>query len=244
MNDMTFNGSGADKPATMTSLEMAELTGKRHDNVRRTIETLSEKGVITLPHFEEVPNSGPGPKTVMAYVFSGEQGKRDSYIVVAQLSPEFTARLVDRWQELEARPPVDPVAMLNDPAAMRGILLSYTEKVIALESRVAEMEPEVAAYERLAVSDGSLCFRDAAKVLQVRPKDLTDFLVSHHWVYTRLGVPGYIAYQPKLQAGLLEHKTTTVHRSDGSEKVVSQCRITPKGLARLAKEFPPIAQAA
>ena len=27
-------------------------------------------------------------------------GKRDSYIVVAQLSPEFTARLVDRWQEL------------------------------------------------------------------------------------------------------------------------------------------------
>lgn len=28
-------------------------------------------------------------------------GKRDSYVVVAQLSPEFTARLVDRWQELE-----------------------------------------------------------------------------------------------------------------------------------------------
>ncbi|EKG36121.1 putative phage related protein [Pseudomonas syringae pv. avellanae str. ISPaVe037] len=33
--------------------------------------------------------------------------KRDSFIVVAQLSPEFTAALVDRWQELEdqsARP--------------------------------------------------------------------------------------------------------------------------------------------
>jgi hypothetical protein len=28
-------------------------------------------------------------------------GKRDSYTVVAQLSPEFTARLVDCWQELE-----------------------------------------------------------------------------------------------------------------------------------------------
>ncbi len=29
--------------------------------------------------------------------------KRDSLIVVAQLCPEFTARIVDRWQELEAQ---------------------------------------------------------------------------------------------------------------------------------------------
>ncbi len=36
-----------------------------------------------------------------AYVFAGERGKRDSIVVVAQLSPEFTARLVDCWQELE-----------------------------------------------------------------------------------------------------------------------------------------------
>ncbi len=34
--------------------------------------------------------------------FTGDKGKRDSIVVVAQLSPEFTARLVDRWQELEA----------------------------------------------------------------------------------------------------------------------------------------------
>jgi len=27
--------------------------------------------------------------------------QRDCYVIVAQLSPEFTARLVDRWQELE-----------------------------------------------------------------------------------------------------------------------------------------------
>ncbi|MBK5927091.1 hypothetical protein CCR87_07015 [Rhodobaculum claviforme] len=30
-------------------------------------------------------------------------GQRDTYIVVAQLSPEFTARVVDRWQELEVQ---------------------------------------------------------------------------------------------------------------------------------------------
>ena len=33
----------------MTSRELAELTDKRHDNVKRTIETLVEKGVIANP---------------------------------------------------------------------------------------------------------------------------------------------------------------------------------------------------
>jgi hypothetical protein len=83
---------------SMTSREIADLVEKRHDNVLRTIETLGAAGVITLPQFEEVSNPGPGPKTIMQC----RVGKRDSYIIVAQLSPEFTARLVDRWQELES----------------------------------------------------------------------------------------------------------------------------------------------
>lgn len=91
-------GNGGRGP-TMTSREIADLLGVRHDNVRRTIERLSEKAVIQLPPTEEVKNHLG--QTVTKYVFAGEQGKRDSYVVVAQLSPEFTARLVDRWQELE-----------------------------------------------------------------------------------------------------------------------------------------------
>ena len=35
------------------------------------------------------------------YVFNGNQAKRDSLVVVAQLSPEFTADIVDRWIYLE-----------------------------------------------------------------------------------------------------------------------------------------------
>lgn len=34
---------------------------------------------------------------------------------------------------------------------------------------------------------------------------------------------------------MLEHKTTTVYRSDGTEKVTTQVRVTPKGLARLTE---------
>ncbi len=85
------------KPS-MTSLEIAELVEKRHDNVKRTIEMLIVRGVITSPQIEEKPTAG---RPTAVYVFESEEGKRDSIIVVAQLSPEFTARLVDRWKELE-----------------------------------------------------------------------------------------------------------------------------------------------
>lgn len=226
----------------MTSREIAELVEKRHDNVRRTIETLAERGVIVRPQIEDEPETDAmgRPRSTKVYVFSGEQGKRDSIIVVAQLCPEFTARLVDRWSELEKAMQAHMIALPRDFASALRALADSTDRVHALETENAELAPKADALDRIATADGSLCFRDAAKVLQVRPKDLTDFLMAHGWIYTRMGVPGYIAYQPKLQAGLLEHKTTTVHRSDGSEKVVSQCRVTPKGLARLAKEFPPI----
>lgn len=36
----------------MTSIEISELTGKRHDNVKRTIETLAKNGVIRPPQIE------------------------------------------------------------------------------------------------------------------------------------------------------------------------------------------------
>ncbi len=94
-----MNIGGTAAALTMSSREIAELVDSRHDSVKRTIERLVEKGVITSPPTVEKPTDG---RPVTEYVFAGDQGKRDSIVVVAQLSPEFTARLVDRWQELEA----------------------------------------------------------------------------------------------------------------------------------------------
>ena len=83
-------------PITMSSREIAELVNSRHDDVKRSIARLAERGVIQLPPTAEVKNHLG--QTVSEFLI----GKRDSYVIVAQLSPEFTARLVDRWQELEA----------------------------------------------------------------------------------------------------------------------------------------------
>ena len=103
-----------EKPS-MTSIEIAELVGKRHDNVKRTIETLAESGVIVRPQIEDEPKIDVMGRSrlIQVFRFSDEQGKRDSIIVVAQLCPEFTARLVDRWRELEeqVRQPLTEIEM-------------------------------------------------------------------------------------------------------------------------------------
>lgn len=138
----------------------------------------------------------------------------------------------------------DPSAILNDPAAMRGLLLTYTEKVLELQGQVAELAPKADALDRIATADGSLCVTDAAKNLQVRRNNLFDFLRTNGWIYRRAGTDHDVAYQTKIASGLLEHKTTTVYRSDGTEKITTQVRVTPKGLAFLAKVLPPVATVA
>ncbi len=76
---------------------------------------------------------------------------------------------------------------------------------------------------------------DTVKSLQIRPKNLFLWLRAHKWIYKRVGCANDCAYQDKQIQGLLEHKVTTVLRSDGSEKITEQVRVTPKGLEKLSK---------
>lgn len=103
------------------------------------------------------------------------------------------------------------------------------------QAQIIEFKPKAEALDRIATADGSLCITNTAKDLQVRPKDLFGYLSGNKWIYKRPGNASWTAYQDKIQQGLLEHKTTTVNRSDGSEKVTEQVRVTPKGLTKLAK---------
>lgn len=239
-----------DGKASANSRDVAAFFGKNHRDVLRAIDDLiASAPEVGLRNFAQTPYLEPTTgQTYRMYDMD-----RDGFTLLAM---GFTGGKALRWKlayieafnalesALRDRPAIDPQTMLNDPAAMRGLLLTYTEKVIALEGQLEEVRPQLQAFERIAVSDGSLCITDSAKTLQVQPKALFMFLRSHRWIYTRAGTPTEIAYQDKLASGLLEHKTTTVTRSDGSEKTVTQVRITPKGLARLARELPPVAQAA
>jgi anti-repressor protein len=74
---------------SITSLEIADMVESRHDNVKRSISRLITLGVIELPPTEvcgRINRLGLGQKTEH-FVFTGPKGKRDSIVVIAQLSP-------------------------------------------------------------------------------------------------------------------------------------------------------------
>lgn len=155
MNTAIFNGK-----ASMTSVEIAELVGSRPDSVKRTIETLAKKGIIQFPQTVEIENKQSlGPRRFSsAYVFEGEQGKRDSIIVVAQLCPEFTARLVDRWRELEEqiRKPMSEIEMV---AAMALEAVRQQKRITQVEEKVSHVAETVEQIKKGTIREGYAGYR-------------------------------------------------------------------------------------
>ncbi|EEZ1473138.1 Rha family transcriptional regulator [Escherichia coli] len=155
MNTAIFN----DK-ASMTSVEIAELVGSQHSDVKRSIERLVAKNIIRKPPMavsKKINNLGFKVQ-YEHYLFEGEQGKRDSIIVVAQLCPEFTARLVDRWRELEeqVRKPMSEIEMV---AAMALEAVRQQKRLDKMEEKVSHVAETVEQIKRGTIRDGYAGYR-------------------------------------------------------------------------------------
>lgn len=118
----------------------------------------------------------------------------------------------------------------------QSVIREDEERIATLEADKAIMRPKVEALDRIAGSYGSLCITDAAKTLQIPPRDLFRHLRANGWIYARAGTSD-IGYQVRINQGTLEHKVTTIARQDGTEKTITQVRVTPKGLSVLAEAF-------
>lgn len=216
---------------TMSSREIAELTGKEHRNVmadtrKMLLELHGEGGMLNFQHTQTNPQNGQSYP-----VFN--LPKRETLILVSGYSIQMRAKIIDRWQELEARPVIDPIAALSDPATMRGLLLTYTEKVLSLESTVAEQAPKVEAFDRISASPDAVTVTQAAKLLGVKRADLTARLHAEGWWYRQNN--SWVAYDKFIKNGCLQYKEANyTDENTGMNCVKPYCHITSKGLARLA----------
>lgn len=122
MNELMSANAGA-----MTSREIASIAGKRHDNVMRVCRDLRNTGVC--PQIEETPYIEPTNGQTYLQCLVNE---RDSYVVMARLSPEFTGRLVDRWRDLESGKAA-PMAVATTRAAEDVAVLSALADALRLE---------------------------------------------------------------------------------------------------------------
>jgi phage regulator Rha-like protein len=200
---------------TMSSREIADLVESRHDSVKRAMERMGLKGVITFTPMVEPTKGGGKPVTVY------HVNQRDSYVVVAQLDAAFTGALVDRWHELESKELETPEQL------MARALISAQSVIDAKDKQLEEAKPAIELHESIVNDDHTLSMRDAGKRLQVKPNKFVEWLRAAKYLnYDN------IAYQSHINSGYLVLSTT-----EHNGKPRTNTRVTGKGFAHFGKKI-------
>jgi phage antirepressor YoqD-like protein len=230
MNSIISIGSAA---KTMSSREIAELVDSRHDSVKRTIDRCAESGVIVQPPLVDGAKAANGI-TEKLYLLD----KRSSLIVVAQLCPEFTARIVDRWQELEgqvaapAKVELSTLQILDLARESELGRLAALEQVQQQQAQLAIAAPKVAFVDRYVVATGLKGFREVCKLLGANESRFREFLTDNKIMY-RLG-GSMTAHAQHLDAGRFEVRAGA---SEVSGHAFNACKFTSKGVEWIAGEW-------
>jgi phage regulator Rha-like protein len=235
MNKLVTVSNGL--PVT-TTLAIAEGLEVEHASIIKLVRThqtdLEDFGLVGFEIAPRLAGQHGGGNTEYANLNERQATLIMTYAKNTEIARTFKKRLVKTFYELaeNAKQPLVPQTL---PEALR-LAADLADKINERDKLISIIQPHSEALHRISLSDGSLCLTDAAKTLGVQPqKVLIPFLRANKWIYNRTGCNHPVAYQDKLQQMLLEHKVTTVNRTDGSEKITEQVRVTPKGLTKLAQ---------
>ncbi|MDO9806697.1 Rha family transcriptional regulator, partial [Glaesserella parasuis] len=182
---------------TMSSREIARITESRHRDVCLSIRNLMNKGVIG--GYAESPYTHEQNGQVY---YEYHINKRDTYVIVAQFSPEFTARLVDRWQELENQQKLPS----NYLQALKALVESEEEKqTLLLENQI--MKPKADFVDHYVEVGTSKSLRETAKILNFPEKMMIECLLRDRVLYRQSG--NLLPYQTVHSKELFTVKTGT-----------------------------------
>lgn len=207
---------------TMSSREIADLVESRHDSVKRTIERLQDKGLIQLTPMVEVKNHLGQVVTEYQLI------KRDTYVVVAQLSPEFTARLVDRWQELENQQMPQIPQTLSE--ALR-LAADQAEQIERQNLLLEQQRPKVEFVQKYVEVGTTKSLHETAKILKMPERTMIDCLVDDGLLFRQSG--NLLPYQKYHAKGLFDVKTGTTEHGHN----YTQTRVTSKGIEYIASRY-------
>ena len=225
---------------TMSSREMAALCKKRHDNTLLVIRDLENRGLLENSRPQYYTHAQNGQQYI-EYI----SDKRDSLVIVARLSPEFMAAVIDRWQELEqqvqASSPVMPaLPNFTNPADAAIAWAEEYKAKEAAQAQVIELKPKAEALARISSSKGATGIRDTAKAVGMRQNDFVAWCVddtkpiSRRFMYRDdRGVLN--AYSHRTSAGLMTQKLQSFVGHDGRDRAEPRVKFTPAGVAKIAE---------
>ena len=222
--DLALNVDHRD--VTMSSRDIASLTGKRHDHVIRDIEKMySELGSFT-PNLGAKVKSSTYIDSIGRTLKQYELDREMTMTLITGYSIPLRHRVIQRWQELEEK-----TAHPQIPQTMSEALRLAADQADVIEKQNREliaMAPKAAFSDRVQIAEDAITVGEAAKLIGTGRTRLFTFLRQHKWV-NRRNEP----YQAKIEAGFLDVKVSHwEHPEDGLKENITAL-VTGKGLIKL-----------
>ncbi|WP_375680785.1 MULTISPECIES: antA/AntB antirepressor family protein [unclassified Bartonella] len=210
-----------------------EITSKFADWIKNRIKECNFRENIDFIGFSK--NLEKGGRPSIEYYITLDMAKHLSMIERNDKGHEARQYFIkcERLLKQVVTPQVD----YSKPEALLGVLNHLQNQIEQKDHVIAELTPKAEALEGLKRSDGLFGLIEAAKMLEVRPKDLTDYLRQHDWVYRRAPRAPLLPYQDKIKKGFMDCPAITIQRPDGTEKVLPSTKITSRGLACLREQI-------
>lgn len=207
---------------TMSSREIANIVGASHHNMLKTIRSLVSEGVISGNEtpYEHEQNGQTYPEFLLNF--------RDTMVVMSGFRADLRAKIIDRWQELEAQ------AKPQVPQTYASALLEAGRLAMELEQsqqRLAIAAPKAEFVDRYMSAPETFGFRQVAKKLHMKENELREFLQDNRIMY-RLGGE-WVAYANHVDAG----RFVQVSGVAGNDHAYTQSKFTTKGVEWLAGEI-------
>lgn len=219
----------------MSSLEIAELTGKLHKNVLADIRNLLSQGVTKL-NFQPSTYKDPTGRKLPCF----ELTKKGCLILASGYDAVLREKIIDRWEqlELEKRKPQTPQTYLE---ALKALVSSEEEKQRLaqekkqLEEKNAKLQPKADFADAAFATDDKVDIGMSAKILKLG--------FGRNTLFDKLRKAGVFfanRNEPKqrfIDAGYFEMKEKFIERTNHPGFVVTKVLVTQKGLAYLNHLF-------
>lgn len=201
MSQVTTIGSTIETSLSMSSKEIASLTGKEHKHVVRDIRAM-------------LGEIGDGPDLDHVQIIKDSRGytsqirlNRDlTQTLVTGYSVPLRLAVIRRLNELEAQISKPAPVNLSDAASLRGLLIGYTEQVIKLEHKITEDKPKVEFYDEFVESAELQTVSQVAKLLGTGPILLFRYLQKHKILIGGKGDNKNMPIQKYLNSGRMDVK--------------------------------------
>lgn len=212
---------------TMSSREIAELTGKDLGHVNRDIRAMLDS-LEDDPELEHVCED----KDARGYTVAFHLGRELTYTLLAGYSTQLRRRVIARWQELEAQA-APALPDFSNPVAAARAWADAKESELRTAEALAIAAPKAEFVDRYVEADsGCKGFRQVAKLLKANEHEFRAWLQDQKVMY-RLGGE-WTAYQNHIDAGRFVVKTGV---APNSEHAFNTTKFTPKGVQWIAGEW-------